>query len=116
MTEQDSKELHIKCSRCKMKYLNNDEHIRKDFGYNRLNERYKTCVTCRDKRHAYLKTEAGEASIQLYRNNHRDDINKYNFTKITCATCGALVCRNAMRNHEKLRGCSRNDVKPVGST
>ena len=116
MTEPSEADKYIKCSKCRCKYINDTEHIKNDFGYNRLNERYKTCVTCRDKRHAYLKTEAGEASIQLYRNNHRDDINKYNFTKITCATCGALVCRNAMRNHEKLRGCSRNDVKPVGST
>ena len=49
MTERDSRERYIKCSRCKMKYLNNDENINQDFGYNRLNERYKTCVKCRNR-------------------------------------------------------------------
>ena len=54
MTEQDSKDKYIKCSRCKCKYINDDDHIKTDFGYNRLNERYKTCVTCRDKHKAYV--------------------------------------------------------------
>ena len=30
-----------------MKFINDDEHIKNDFGYNRLNERYKQCARCR---------------------------------------------------------------------
>ena len=49
MTEQQGNDKYIKCSSCKCKYINDDEHIKTDFGYNRLNERFKTCVTCREK-------------------------------------------------------------------
>ena len=38
---------YINCSRCHMKFINDDEHIKYDFGYNRLNIRYKQCVRCR---------------------------------------------------------------------
>ena len=49
MTEQQGSDKYIKCSACKCKYINDDEHIKADFGYSRLNQRYKTCVTCRGK-------------------------------------------------------------------
>ena len=49
MTEQSETDKYIKCSKCKCKYINDDEHIKDDFGYNRLNERFKTCVKCRSK-------------------------------------------------------------------
>ena len=49
MAEHSGEDKYIKCSKCKCKYINDDEHIKADFGYNRLNERYKTCVKCRDK-------------------------------------------------------------------
>jgi len=42
----DSNDKHIVCSKCKMKYINDDDNIKTDFGYNRLNERYKKCVKC----------------------------------------------------------------------
>ena len=54
MIEQGETEKYIKCSKCRCKYINDDYHINTDFGYNRLNERYKTCVTCRDKHKAYV--------------------------------------------------------------
>ena len=40
---------YIKCARCKTQYINDDDHIQIDFGYNRLEERYKVCVKCRNK-------------------------------------------------------------------
>ena len=49
MTELNETDKYIKCSKCRCKYINSDDSIKKDFGYNRLNERYKTCVICRDK-------------------------------------------------------------------
>ena len=100
--EKQGSEKYIKCSTCKCKYINDDEHVEKEFGYNRLNERYKCCVKCRAKRLAYK-----------YSSDQIDQHKKYNAEKITCSTCGASVCRNRMRNHEKDKGCSRNDVKKV---
>ena len=47
MTERSEADKYIKCSKCRCKYINDDEHIKKDFGYNRLEERFKTCVKCR---------------------------------------------------------------------
>ena len=49
MTNIDNQDInkYIKCSRCHMKFINDDEHIKNDFGYNRLNERYKNCIKCR---------------------------------------------------------------------
>ena len=49
MTEQYGKDKYLKCSSCKCKYLNEEEHIKTDFGYNRLNERFKCCVKCRNR-------------------------------------------------------------------
>ena len=48
MAEQHIKEEYIKCSRCKCKYINDDEHIKIDFGYTRLGKQFKTCNKCRD--------------------------------------------------------------------
>ena len=50
MAEQDETDKYVKCNKCRCKYINDDEHIKTDFGYNRLNERCKTCVECRDKK------------------------------------------------------------------
>ena len=68
MTEQDSKDKYIKCSRCKCKYINDDNHNKTDFGYNRLNERYNTCVTCRERHKQYNHT---------YNQNHKDESKEY---------------------------------------
>ena len=44
MTEQGNDNTYINCSGCKMKYHNNYDSIKEHFGYNRLNEKYKTCI------------------------------------------------------------------------
>ena len=49
MTEENNKDQYIICSNCRCKYINDEEHISKDFGYTRLEERYKTCVKCRER-------------------------------------------------------------------
>ena len=41
MTEQDSTDKYIKCSRCKMKYHNKDDSIKEHVGYNRVGEQKK---------------------------------------------------------------------------
>ena len=64
MTEPP-KDKYIKCSKCKCKYINDDEHIKKDFGHNRLEERFKTCVKCR---------ERSRTQDKVYRETHREEI------------------------------------------
>ena len=50
MTDRSEESKHIKCSKCWCNYINDGEHIKQDFGYNRLEERFKTCVKCRKRR------------------------------------------------------------------
>ena len=65
MTEQSEADKYIKCSKCRCKYINDDEHIKKDFGYNRLEQRFKTCVKCR----TYSRHQNKE-----YRQEHKEEI------------------------------------------
>ena len=45
--EPESNNRYIVCSKCKMIFFNDDEHISIGFGYDRLNISYKQCVQCR---------------------------------------------------------------------
>ena len=56
MTEENNHDQYIVCSNCKCNYINDEEHINTDFGYTRLEERYKTCVKCRAKNKVHTKT------------------------------------------------------------
>ena len=47
-TEEDISTNSIVCSKCHMKFINDDEHIKTYFGCTRLNIRYTTCVKCRN--------------------------------------------------------------------
>jgi hypothetical protein len=49
MSEQNEQDKYIKCKGCQCKYINDDEHIEQDFGYNRFGEKFKSCVKCRNK-------------------------------------------------------------------
>ena len=40
----------LTCTNCRKAYINNEENIKENFGYNRLGLRYKTCIICRNKR------------------------------------------------------------------
>ena len=83
MTDNNEVERYIKCSNCRCKYKNEDKHIAHDFGYNRLNEQFKTCFICRDKR----KKKRENSKKELKQNNdeitdeHYDEINKELKTK-----------------------------------
>ena len=69
MTEDNRIDKHIKCSRCNCKYMNDNEHIKHDFGYNRLEERYKTCVKCRENN--------TQDKAQYKRETHKSIIDRY---------------------------------------
>ena len=49
MSGRSEQDKYIKCKGCKCKYINDEEHIKEDFGYNRLGEQLKSCVKCRTK-------------------------------------------------------------------
>ena len=113
MTDKDRQQQpdkYIQCSRCNCKYINDGDHIKSDFGYNRLEERYKTCTKCRNKAKVYTDAhwEARCQYRQTYNNKNREKINAYNYEKIECKSCGHKVCRNAMRRHERENGCVNN--------
>ena len=112
MTEQDSKDKYIKCSRCKCKYINDDNHNKTDFGYNRLNERYKTCVTCRERHKQYNHTyrEIHNEDIKEYRKEHKEERAEYdkqykrdnreyynNLTKLSKIKKLATPCENGFQ-------------------
>ena len=110
MSEQCNADKYIKCSKCRCKYINDDEHIKNDFEYNRLNERFKCCVKCRNKSYAYSQTPRAIDYKQSYNELQGK---AYKNVQITCGTCGAIRCTGFMRTHEKQTGCARNDLKRV---
>ena len=62
-------EDHIKCSVCKCKYVNDKQQIKIDFGYNKQNERYKSCVKCRNRN-------------AQFRENHKEQKKDYDKQRI----------------------------------
>ncbi len=77
MAEQ-SDDKYIKCSRCKCKYNNDGDSIKVHFGYNRLNERLKTCTKCRCNRKQYeqANVEQIKQNQHQYWIDNKDTINK----------------------------------------
>ena len=110
---QQQHDRYMLCSSCNCKYINDHDHIKTDLGYNRLEERYKSCVKCRARRRAYNDThpEVIQRIRQTYNLNNRLKINAYNYAKIECKSCGHKVCRNAMRQHERGNGCMNNSSR-----
>ena len=78
MSEQGGTDTYIKCSKCKCKYINDDEHINTYFGFTRLNERYKTCINCR-RRRAGVTTAVNVDDLCFSVTDHTDD----NFVHVT---------------------------------
>ena len=78
-------EEYIKCSRCRRKFINDEEHIATDFGYTRWNTRFKNCVDCRN----YGKK--------------RKDMITYN----KCEYCGSTIRTKGRFNHLKTDKCKR---------
>ena len=80
MAEQSGSDKFIKCTNCKCKYINEPEHIKTDFGYSRLNERYKTCVKCRTRNNAYSAKHKEQRAeyAKSYREANKEAINEKN--------------------------------------
>ena len=102
---------YIKCSRCHMKFINDDEHIKNDFGYNRLNERYKQCVRCRNNQANYRESHREEINkkyTEYYKENKEYIIKKtriYNGEEVDCDVCGKTLTRHSFKKHRLSAGC-----------
>ena len=83
MAEENIKDKYIICSGCKSKYINDEEHISKDFGYTRLEERYKTCVKCKarnninSKKYHEIHKEERNQNSKKYHEIHKEEIKQY---------------------------------------
>ena len=99
MAEQSNDDQYIKCSRCKCNYHNNDDNIKLDFGHNRLGERFKNCVKCREKcrevakkyNEKKLQEEIEENHTNCTRCRRNKPASDYEKASIQLKTCG--VCR-----------------------
>ena len=98
---------NIKRSRCRMKFINDDEHIKTVFGYNRLDIRHKQCVKCRTTRTKYRETHKAELMENMeYYYENKEELNKkkmehdnvYHSEKV-CNICGKTIPRKAMFKH-----------------
>ena len=110
MTSNIDNTEYIKCSRCHMKFINDDEHIKTDFGYNILNIIYKQCVRCRTYKLSYRESHRDEIKEKQkeYYYEHKEELNKkkmeydkvYHSEKIECSMCGNTMTRKQCLNTE----------------
>ena len=128
MTEEGKNDKYIICSKCRSKYINDEEHVNKDFGYTRLEERYKTCVRCRainkinyktyqekhpeqiKDRYEAQKEEAKEYHKQ-YRETNADMLKEYDRArdqiKINCLNCNCEIVKRKLNSHLKTQTCKK---------
>ena len=102
MAEIDNDNKYIKCSRCNIKYHNDDAHIKNDFGYNRLNEQFKTCLKCRNSR----KLHRTKPHIIEY----NKDYNKTYYDNqplVECEHCCRTLNKLHMIAHHKTNDCKQ---------
>ena len=132
MTEEAKHNKYIICSDCKCKYINDEEHIIKDFGYTRLEERYKTCVKCRAKKQVKNKRYCEKHSEQFkeYYESHKEEVKEYNKQyreknkehfleydrarnqiKVNCPNCNAGIVKRKLNSHLQTQKC-KSYVKP----
>jgi hypothetical protein len=97
---------YIVCSRCHMKFVIDDEHIKTDFGYNRLNIRCKNCVTCRTfNREEPKHWEDVEQQIETYGrydpNRNKKHCGKKEKLLMTCVCdlCGKTITSSTKDKH-----------------
>ena len=120
MAEQSEDNKYVKCSKCKCKYINNYEHIKSDFGYNRLGEQFKCCIKCRAINREYTRKwyeknkDTISANQKQHYNEHREQILEYkrNYDKKTtiCDVCEKQVNLNHLTRHQKSHLCRRNQI------
>ena len=111
---------YLFCSGCSMKYINDEEHIKQDFGYNRLNIRYKSCIQCQARYLKYReshKEERRDYSLIYYQDNkdiisengriYRDNNKDKEKEKTKCNVCGSIVSHHGMVRHLRTNKCQK---------
>ena len=132
MSEEGKNDKYIICSKCRSKYINDEEHINKDFGYTRLEERYKTCVRCRVRNKINCKTYQEKHSEKLkdryetqkeeakeyqkqYREKNADMLKEYDRArdqiKVNCPNCNCEIVKRKLNRHLQTQKC-KSYVKP----
>ena len=94
MEELSGQYKYIKCSKCKCKHINDEEHIKSDFGYNRLNVQYKCCAKCRTKAKDNYKTNA--SALSDYQRNYYEP----------CSICNMSIYKYQMSKHQASPICA----------
>ena len=128
MTEEGKNDKYIICSKCRSKYINDEEHINKDFGYTRLEELYKTCVRCRARNKTNYKTyqekhpeqikvryEAQKEEAKEYRKQYReknaDRVKEYERArdqiKVNCPNCNCEIVKRKLNSHLQTQTCKK---------
>ena len=103
--------------RCSNTCVNDDGCVKQVFGFNKINERFKLCIKCRERnkhnrdqphrqeqQKVYYKSRAEENkehSKQQYLKN-RDEYLK----KVQCELCGKSVCGGQMKRHQHGKWCN----------
>ena len=131
MAEEDKNDKYIICSGCTCKYINDEEHISNDFGYTRLEMRYKTCVRCRVRSKIKNKTyqekhpeksekakehyEANKDYLKeqnkQYRENNKEHYKEYdrarNQIKVNCPNCNCEIVKRKLNSHLQTQTCKK---------
>ena len=98
MSEKTETDKFVKCSKCKCKYINDDdEHIKHDLGYNKLNERFKCFVKCRDKGVTYSQSAKAVEWKQ---------------TSVVCENGGETATKRTIANHKSQCKCQTHNMCP----
>ena len=115
MSEENKNDKHTICSKCKCKYINDEEHISTDFGYTRLEERYKTCVKCRAKKIVHSKTYYEKHKEQMrehskkYHEEPKEQIREPHTPKVICKCCGKEMNKQQLARHHKSKFCKNGN-------
>ena len=93
-----------------MKSINDDEHIKTDFGYIRLDIRYKQCVRCRTKgtEHENNNIEHAREMYKIYYETNQEQKLAYNAEIIECDVCGKSLRRECLKQHKAPMNCESN--------
>ena len=107
MAEESKNDKYMMCSKCRSKYINDEEHISKDFGYTRLEEIYKTCVRCREKQKVNRKTyyESSKKCREEHKEERREYDQIYGTIRIMCGRCGSEVNKAQSAKHNRTNKC-----------
>ena len=106
--EEESKETpkdkYIKCSKCNCKYINDETNIKTNFGYTRLNERYKTCCKCRTKHKQYRIDNPHIIENERQYNNSlevKEQRKERESEILICPTCNRKFPKGTMYQHRR---------------